>query len=565
MLSSKMFEKAVDHLTDASKSKNSEIRAEAHYSLSFIGKEYNKKKRHLDEALEATRDPELAQNVLIRRARLYKVTKGKEREFLDDLQNILDLSPGGKRSDDALYEVAAYYDYNNKLEEALGEYEKLRKFEGPNDWVNIASLRPALILYARRKPGDLEAATTLLKGLEKNPAGPYYLHALFWLGRISADQGKEHDARNYFLRIIKESPFDYHALRSRMHLNLSSGAERKILLDDKSKQDIQASYTAADDLKMEATSVYGRRLRIALETDLYKQAYKQAMDSHSRIREKSSYKRIEEMSLKDLDSNRLLAPLCLLLSLRQDALAARDKGGTAEFHLMISRAVGEKGKDYPLAISMLVNNAPPLMYEDKTALQKSKRFLRTAYPVIFKEQILKATIKTPKEKYEVPPDLLYSIARRESMFYPEALSKDGALGLCQIMPLTFTDLDEKKEWKMLKNSRCNNREEYLMNPAYNLDFAARNFNREILPRQEKFTGPGTDLILLLSIIEHNAGGAVMRDKWVKYWKDVTKKFGDVEYMIETVGYSDTKVFARNVMVDMMIVDSLGFLNNKSNK
>jgi hypothetical protein len=348
-----------------------------------------------------------------------------------------------------------------------------------------------------------------------------------------------------------------------MHLNLGREAERKVLLDNKSKQDIQASYAAGDDLKLEATSVYGRRLRIALETGLYKQA----MESHTRIREMFPGKRIEELSLNQLDGERLFTPLCLLLSLRQDALAASDKGGTAEFHLMISCAVREKekGEDDPLAISMLVNNAPPLMYEDKTALQKSKRFLRTAYPVIFKKQILKATIKTPKEKYAVPPELLYSIARRESMFYPEALSKDGALGLCQIMPLTFTDLDEKKEWKMLENSRCNNREEYLMNPAYNLDFAARNFNREILPRQEKFTGPGTDLILLLSIIEHNAGGTVMRDKWVKYWKDVTKKFGDVEFMIETVGYSDTKVFARNVMVDMMIVDSLGFLNNKSNK
>jgi hypothetical protein len=133
------------------------------------------------------------------------------------------------------------------------------------------------------------------------------------------------------------------------------------------------------------------------------------------------------------------------------------------------------------------------------------------------------------------------------------------------MPRTFTKLDNREGWNMLEQSGCITREEYLMNPAHNFYFAARNFSREIFPRQEKFTRPGTDLILLLSIIEHNAGPDVLRDKWVKYWKDVTKKVGDIEFMIETVGYRETRRFARDVMTDMMIAESLVLLSEKSNK
>ena len=41
---------------------------------------------------------------------------------------------------------------------ALELYERLRRFEGPNDWSDSAHFRPAMVLYIRSNPGDVAAA-----------------------------------------------------------------------------------------------------------------------------------------------------------------------------------------------------------------------------------------------------------------------------------------------------------------------------------------------------------------------------------------------------------------------
>jgi tetratricopeptide (TPR) repeat protein len=543
MLSNKFFKQANIYLMEAKKSENPEISAAALYSLSFIGSN-SQRLSCLNDVVEIARNPVLAQNALIRRARLFK-RLGRESEYLNDMQRLMNSHPKGIRAADALYELATYYEYKRDTEKSLEYYQRLRNFEGPNDWVNLASFRPALMLYSRSNPGDLSLASDLLNHLIiSNPTGPLYLNALFWLGRISDDSGKQEEARKYYERIIRDSPFDYNAIRSRMHLNVGSEARRKVRLDEKSKQDIQTFYAASDNLEFAGTSIYGRRLRNVLESGLYKKT----LESHDQIRKSYPDKRIEEISLDKLIDTGLLTPLCLLLAFRQDALAARDKNDTPANHLTISRLMGIKGTDIPFASAMLVPGSTPLGYGDKAALQKDNEYLKSAYPPFFKESIVQAG-----SHYRVSPDLLYSIVRRESMFYPDALSRQGALGLCQIMPATFSEKIEKyekeKEWDLPKGR---SREDCLRDPLCNLYFGAR-YLKEI------YDGQGD---ILLSIIEHNVGNTPDFRKWVQYWKS-TNKLGDIEFMIETVGFNETRVFARSVVSDMMIVDSLNILKVNS--
>ena len=57
------------------------------------------------------------------------------------------------------------------------------------------------------------------------------------------------------------------------------------------------------------------------------------------------------------------------------------------------------------------------------------------HPMKYSEQVEKYS-----DKYGVPEEIIYSVIKCESSFKADAKSKDGAIGLMQIMPATFEDL-----------------------------------------------------------------------------------------------------------------------------
>ena len=540
-------------LEEARKSENLQIRAEAIFYLAMMKQskaELGKKIAMLAEVVNAASDPHLAQNALYYLGRALRAKEDKEKS-VQAFERILSDFPLGNRADDALYEMAQEYNYSGDTEQSLLYYERLRNFKGQNDFASYSGMDPAMILYARNGEKDREAAYALLQDLERRvPEGPFHLNALFWMGRIAADRGNQRQAQEYFKKIIERSPFDYYALRARMHLHMGNKASQSLLPDEETRKEVQNVYKESKhDGHLSGGSPYHRRLSAALSTGLYQAAF----GAYQRLRERFPSTRLEDLTFADLNESGLFPQVAVLLALRQDAFAAADtlegEGGIAINFLQVSDNVSKAG-DWPLSMSIIIQGRDipeKSVSEQRAAMERVKFYLATAYPSCFRQEILAAASNKAGGSYQVSPEMLYSIVRRESLFCSTALSKAGALGLFQFMPGTFNSLNTK--WKLLRDSGAPSRETFLLNPKQSISLGARWFNEELLPRH--------DGNVLFAVMDHNVGPGNVR-QWKQYWKDLDK-LDDVEYVVETIRARETRTFTRKTLGDLMVADAIGLL------
>jgi len=347
------------------------------------------------------------------------------------------------------------------------------------------------------------------------------------LGRIYEETGRKDQAEAMFKEIIDLAPYDFYAIRARMHLNEWTEASKLIWPDQKTQQQLKSNYhNSRMTTKMYTDSKYYQRLHFALETGIYSLA----LTSDSLLRKKFPSRRPKNISLPDLDEYGLFASIGLLIALRQDALAANATDKRLNTRLQIAGAIGIGAGDWPLALSMAA-------YHPKT--QKDVRFLGTAFPPIYLD-----LFKKTGAEYSVNPSLLYSIVREESCFYPAAVSSHGALGLFQFMPSTFNDIVRKHPHKInLKGSPS--KEAFLMDPRNSVKLGGFWFGH-VLNKNQKGN-------VLFSILEHHAGDSAVK-QWRRGW-EASGVSEDAEYIIETVRYLSTRNFVRQIVRDMAIVES----------
>lgn len=528
-----------------------DVRAEAGYEWANYKRSSDRAPvlTKLDSVLQLAGNSTIAEKTLYRRGTVNNREKTDSDSgnrdvaaFRRDMGTLLEKYPDGQLADDALDQLATDYLFEQNLEQAQAHFAKLRTFDGTNDFADSAYYMPAIALIGLGPGQDLQRADALLaEYLTKYPTGPFLQRATFWRGRIAEQRKDAEQARRFFEQAVEQGPYTYYGIRARMHLNEGEAASRMDLppSGSKTRAQLQEAWRRSTvDENLTAKSKYADRLRSAVATGTYAQLLGV---------EDTFNQRLDDMPLATLDTDPRLPAVGLLLALRQDALAARDREPSAPIVMQLAGILGHKVGDWPLAIGMVARDSqqarPPF-----AELQADPHYLATAYPVIYDKQ-LKAAAWPIDGSPDLSRSLMYAVMRNESQFYARAISSIGALGLFQFVPTTFEGLNKK--WKVTELNGPSSVVDYLLDPAHNINLWARWAKDDLkIPQQGEVD---------IGVMEHQAGAGNVK-RWRRYW-DAMGAPGDIEYRIETARFPATRVFVRSVLADLAIADSTGLFAN----
>ena len=523
----------------------------------------------VDAVLAASADADLRQRALLFRARKYLQRDCPEdvAGYEADLKRLFAAFPGAYASIQALIDLGSfhfehYFDDGDRaaLDSALARFGEARALltsaageeaarlasTSPRiqERLGLAWFRPALALYARGTAADKRRARELLQALDERwPDGPLRLNARFWRGRIAAETSHRKEAREQLQRVIDDSPYDYYAIRARMHLELGEKARQAIALSSKIRRDLAARFRSSEGGKVAFAdpSAYHSRLQAALGQGIYQTVLtsyfnlrKEAFPGHA----------LEDVTLQDLDASGRLLDVVVTLALRQDAIAAADRPSGAANRLRVARTVGEWSSpawlrgDWPLAVFL---SAPrSATGELRRGLQQDIRFLAAAYPNAYEGFIAQSAAQ-----WKVRPELLYAVIRTETIFNPVTESSSAALGLFQFIPSTFRGLNTK--WHLVDGTDTGTIESFLLSPETNIRLGARWFAEDLLE--------GQDGNVLWALMAHNAGPTAVA-RWKPMWRRLGRS-DDVEFMVETARFEETRGFAQRALTTLWIADAAG--------
>ena len=524
-----------------------DVRALAGYEWAYYMRSRNRQEALavLTDVADSAADEALVQRALYRRGLVRRAADDRT-GFRDDMRGILARFPDGPLADDAIAQLAADDLYHADYEQALDGYAQLRNSATTAEHRLFAHLSPALALFSLGDPGSLDAADRLLRDyLLTAPPIDHHRRAVFWRGRIAERRRDAETARVHFQQLADGVRYDYYGLRARMHLELGELASRDSVPAPHTEvyRDLRAAYIESE-LNIVAdlgeSTPYHHRVREAVSTHLYRRV----LEGVGALGQ-----RIDDVSLTDLDRGRRIPAAALLLSLRQDALAARDRDLDAENWLSLMAFVGDaRLQDWPLLVEMA------FLHDDSErrrwyGLQSDVRYLATVYPNL--ERIpdlagpLAATAWEIDGSRVLSQALMYSVIRHESGFYPQAISTRGALGLFQFMPGTFRALT--REGGIVSDLGERSAVDYLFDPERNMRLWARWVATEF-PIEERRR-------ITSSVMRHQAGtGNVL--EWRDFWRSA-RALDDVEFQIETTPFAGTGGFLRRVLRDTAIVEATG--------
>ena len=370
-----------------------------------------------------------------------------------------------------------------------------------------------------------------------------YRHGLFWLARVHEAAGDNEQARADFQRLAQDGTdcpkkgiqrFDYYAIRARMHLNMGPEASGSVWPDKETLAWLRSAYEQAlrEVVARESAtgSIYLQRVDWALRTGLYAQALEGG--TRELLRRGGFLTQRDDPFYLALTG--VLAPLSVHVALLHDALPDSGERRSRADAARLAWRFAEAG-DWTGSLRVFGRWV--------AEWHNGAGWLAAAYPAAYSEQL-----RQSGAKHGVAPALLYALMKRESRFSLTAHSPAGALGLFQFMPTTFYRLDEQWNFLAEQDGVLGTMEGYLSDPQASIELGARWFRKSLLSRYEGTTQE------LLAVMEHNAGPEAV-DEWMKYWDRVGRD-GDVEYMVETARYRQTREMLREALVSMAVAEVL---------
>ncbi|MBE0625809.1 MAG: transglycosylase SLT domain-containing protein [Burkholderiales bacterium] len=552
LLELRQAEQARPLLSQAMKSADLQTKLESEFLYVMASPQLDREVRrgHFEEVAQYATNDALAQYALVRAGLLYDPG---DPEFAMFLQRAVNEYKRAGATDEALDWLSWGARIGGRLDEGVQWLQQFQQLQPASLRLPPLAIETALALVWRGQAKDADAADRILADLiELQPQSDEIARAWFWRGRIAEQHEPAQQARDFFMQAAQADRHGYYGLRARMHL--ASGPGAKTHLRVQSKQLIAELRRAYDEptpaLPIES-NVYLSRLDFALEHKLYRAA----LQGELSLRNTDPSRRVQDMSFEELDRTGLIAPIAVIMALRQDLFAGVDRDGKTATRLALAARVGQTEADWPALLSLV---HPALLHPNsrRSETLRAPGYLHVAYPSVYHELIRDAAAR-----YQVAPSLLYAIMREESFFYPAALSSKQALGLFQFIPSTFDAL--ARQWDLLGPNTAPDRSSYLMDKKLSIELGARWFGQELGDFKDH---------PLQALVAHLYSPAVVREwsnrVWTaRGWSD------DVETMVESLRRQDliwkgtvaggrsARRFARNVLTDIMIVDAVGLFDN----
>jgi soluble lytic murein transglycosylase-like protein len=369
---------------------------------------------------------------------------------------------------------------NDFSPEELDQYAKLARYRSKNS--SPAGVKPIypdsdlfdLGMQAAQKANWIDANAAFKKLIADFPQSERVDSAEYWIARSEEKLGNADVARKQYEKILEDSPLSYYGLQSALHL----------------KRDLASLLSKAADSTPEKPSLEGAlilrqaralwRLRALLEAGLIDVAREEAK---------------------------------FLFHLRPGGSTFGQS--EPEASLMVARlydAAGYSLAAFAHAYSAISFN--PGLLETNT--------LTLIFPKPFADDFSLAG-----EENGLNPLLLFSVAKQESAFIPNALSRSDALGLLQLLPSTAEEMKNDLERSDLFDTQINTQ-------------LGAQYLRKLLDR---FQGN-----IALALAAYNAGPS-RAQQWQKSMTDAgaTKDTLEVDIFIDSIPFSETRKYVGSIL------------------
>ena len=191
-------------------------------------------------------------------------------------------------------------------------------------------------------------------------------------------------------------------------------------------------------------------------------------------------------------------------------------------------------KDELLKIADLLNergffrqsiNVVGLYLSRENRIKIDGKVKRLYYPTAYAEGII-----TNAKKYKIPQYVLFALVREESYFDPNIVSRAGAVGLTQLLPVTARDVSRKLR---MKNPN-------LKDPITNIKLGAKHLS-DLYKRLNDMTK---------ALIAYNAGLSRVR-----MWEREFKGLNDILF-IEALPFEETREYVKKIIFSSLHYSSL---------
>lgn len=256
--------------------------------------------------------------------------------------------------------------------------------------------------------------------------------------------------------------------------------------------------------------------------------------------ERSYYGFLSAMMLErsyELDHNPIVLDEQLYAGIKQRAGVKR----AAELHAVGYYSNARRAWNYAISdlstdqqtVAAAVANNLNLHFEAIRSMAAAKYWndLELRFPLAYQNHY-----ETSSQDQSVDLSWIYGISRQESSFAPDIRSSSGAMGLMQVMPGTARD--------MARDIGVSYEQRRLTEPAYNIPLGTAYLSKG----QREL-----DNNMIYATAGYNAG--INR---VKQWLDEGKDSLPLDVWIETIPYTETRKYVKNVMAYSVIyADKLG--------